>query len=98
MEQIGHAVAQAVRRRLFTATHELAPSSVHVEFVMDKVALGQVFLRFLRFYPVKIIPPLLHIHSYIFWWLHNGTFTGCSCTDTLSPHRNNNGAESILRS
>jgi hypothetical protein len=33
-----------------------------VGFVVDKVALGQVFLRVLRFSPVTIIPPLLHIH------------------------------------
>jgi hypothetical protein len=34
--------------------------SVHVEFVMDKVALGQVFLRVLRFSPANFIPPVLH--------------------------------------
>jgi hypothetical protein len=33
-----------------------------VGFVVDKVALGQVFLRVLQFSPVSIIPPLLHIH------------------------------------
>jgi hypothetical protein len=31
-----------------------------VGFVVDKVALGQVFLRVLRFSPVNFIPPLLH--------------------------------------
>jgi hypothetical protein len=31
-------------------------------FVSDKVALGQVSLRVLRYFPVSIIPPLLHIH------------------------------------
>jgi hypothetical protein len=36
------------------------PGSVHVEFVVDKVALGQVFLRVLRFSPVSFIPPVLH--------------------------------------
>jgi hypothetical protein len=34
-----------------------APRSVHVGFVVDKVALGQVFLRVLRFSPVSIVPP-----------------------------------------
>jgi hypothetical protein len=29
---------------------------------VDKVALGQVFLRVLQFSPANIIPPLLHIH------------------------------------
>jgi hypothetical protein len=31
-----------------------APGSIHVGFVVDKVALGQVFLRVLRFSPVSI--------------------------------------------
>jgi hypothetical protein len=39
-----------------------ASGSIHVGFVVDKVALGQVFLRVLRFSPVNIIPPLLHIY------------------------------------
>jgi hypothetical protein len=36
------------------------PGSVHVGFVVDKVALGQVFPRVLRFSPVDFIPPVLH--------------------------------------
>jgi hypothetical protein len=35
------------------------PGSVHAEFVVDKVALGQVFLRVLRFSFVSFIPPVL---------------------------------------
>jgi hypothetical protein len=35
---------------------------VHVGFVMKNVALVQVCLSELRFSPVSIIPPLLHIH------------------------------------
>jgi hypothetical protein len=35
------------------------PGSVHVGFVVEKVALGQVFLQVLWFSPVSIIPPLL---------------------------------------
>jgi hypothetical protein len=31
-----------------------------VGFVVDKVALGQVFPRILRFSPVNFIPPVLH--------------------------------------
>jgi hypothetical protein len=34
--------------------------SVHVGFVVDKVALGQMFLRALRFFPVSFIPPVPH--------------------------------------
>jgi hypothetical protein len=29
---------------------------------VDKVALGQVFLRILRFSPVSIVPPWRHAH------------------------------------
>jgi hypothetical protein len=36
------------------------PESVHVGFVVDKVALGQIFPRVLRFSPVNFIPPVLH--------------------------------------
>jgi hypothetical protein len=36
------------------------PGSVHVGFVVDEVALGQVFPRALRFSPVNFIPPVLH--------------------------------------
>jgi hypothetical protein len=35
------------------------PGPDHVGFVVDKVALGQVFLRVLRFSPVSFIPPVL---------------------------------------
>jgi hypothetical protein len=38
------------------------PGSVHVIFVVDRVALDQVFLRVLRFSPVSIILPVLHNH------------------------------------
>jgi hypothetical protein len=30
--------------------------------VVDKVAVGQVFIRVLRFFPVSIIPPGINIH------------------------------------
>jgi hypothetical protein len=36
------------------------PSPVHVGFMVDKVALGQVSPRVLRFSPVNLIPPVLH--------------------------------------
>jgi hypothetical protein len=36
------------------------PGSFHVGFVVDKVALGQVFLRVLQFSLVNFIPPVLH--------------------------------------
>jgi hypothetical protein len=33
---------------------------IHVGFVVDNLALGQVFPRVLRLYPVNFIPPVLH--------------------------------------
>jgi hypothetical protein len=36
------------------------PGPVHVKFVVDKVTLGQVLPRVLRFSPVSFIPPVLH--------------------------------------
>jgi hypothetical protein len=36
------------------------PGSVYVGFVVDKVSLGQVFPRVLRFSPVSFTPPVLH--------------------------------------
>jgi hypothetical protein len=36
---------------------------VHVGFVVDKAALGQVYLRVLCASPVNIIPPYLHTHT-----------------------------------
>jgi hypothetical protein len=47
-------MAQAVSRRPFDH------GSVHVGFVVDKVALGQGFLLVLRFFPVSFFPPVLH--------------------------------------
>jgi hypothetical protein len=39
--------------------------SVHVRFVVDKVALRQGFLLVLRCFPFSIIPPMLHTHFYL---------------------------------
>jgi hypothetical protein len=51
MDQRGKKPGQAKKKN---------PRSVHVGFVVDKVALGQVFPRVLRFSPVNLIPPVLH--------------------------------------
>jgi hypothetical protein len=53
----GRAMAQAVSRRPLTAAARVRAQVNPVGFVMDKVALGQVFLRVLRFSPANIIPP-----------------------------------------
>jgi hypothetical protein len=41
---------------------EFDPSSAHVKFVVDKVALRQVFLRVLRLFPVSVIPSMFRTH------------------------------------
>jgi hypothetical protein len=41
------------------------PGSVNVGFVVDEVALGQVFLLVLRFSPVSIILLVLHTHLHL---------------------------------
>jgi hypothetical protein len=38
------------------------PRSVHVRFVMDKMAVGQVSVQVLCFSLVSIIPPMFHTH------------------------------------
>jgi hypothetical protein len=53
-------MVQAVSRWPLTTEARVDPGSVHVGFVVDKVALGQVFPRVLRFSPVNSIPPVLH--------------------------------------
>jgi hypothetical protein len=57
-------IPQAVSwlRRLGAGLSPRRPGSIHVGFAVDKVALGQIFLRVIRFSPVNIIPPLLHMH------------------------------------
>jgi hypothetical protein len=40
--------------------HRFTLGSVHAGFVVDKVALGQVSLRVLRFSPASVIPPWHH--------------------------------------
>jgi hypothetical protein len=50
-------MAQAVSRQPLTAAARVRAQVKPVGFVVDKVALGQVFLQVLRFSPVNIIPP-----------------------------------------
>jgi hypothetical protein len=57
---------------------------------VDRVALGQVYIRVLRFSPVSIILPLLHIHSFIIWGMASGH------RDIVLPHHNNN-SNTVIR-
>jgi len=40
----------------------LNPTLVYLRFVVDEIAMGQIFLIVLQVSPVSIIPPLVHIH------------------------------------
>jgi hypothetical protein len=57
------------------------PRSIHVGFVVDKMALGLAFLRVLQFSPVNIIPPSFSIIVY-----HPRQWQ--QFRDVVSPHRN----------
>jgi hypothetical protein len=58
---LGHAIAQAVSRRL--PGFELRPG--HVGFVVDKVALGQVFSEYFGFPCQFSFQRLLHTHHHV---------------------------------
>jgi hypothetical protein len=49
-----------ISRRPPTVEVGFDPGSVHVGFLVDKVALGQAFPRVLQFSSVNSIPPVLH--------------------------------------
>ena len=55
-------MAQAVSDGPLT---EIDPRSVHVRFVVNKVAIGQVVPPVLQFSPVSSIPPTFHTHLHI---------------------------------
>jgi hypothetical protein len=54
----------------------VAPRAVHVRFVVDEVALKQVFLRVPWLSIVIIIPPILHFQSCVIWGMENGPVSG----------------------
>jgi hypothetical protein len=60
-------MAQAVTRRPLVAEVRSNARHLYVEFLVDEVAMGQGFLRQLRFSSVLITPPMPHIHSLIYY-------------------------------
>jgi hypothetical protein len=57
--------------------------------VVDKVAMKQVFLKVLRYSPVKTVPPLLNINPCIMWGMDKGSVSGHRSTNTslIPPQR-----------
>jgi hypothetical protein len=64
---MGPVLSQAVSRLPLTAKFRVNLRSVHVTFVVDRVAVGLVFLRLLQFCRKTIIPPILHTHISIIY-------------------------------
>jgi hypothetical protein len=62
---IGRAMAQAISRRTLTEAAWVRAQVNPVGFVVDKVALGQGFLRLLRFFPVPVNILPLQKNSFI---------------------------------
>ena len=56
-------------RRFVTGLSWRTPGSsmwpVHMGFVVDKVALGQVLSKYFRI-PISVIPPMFHTHSFLY--------------------------------
>jgi hypothetical protein len=73
---LGCAIAQVVSHWLLIAGARVRDQGNHVGFVVDKMEMGQVSLRLLRFPLVNIIPPLPHIHSWIIFETENGPISG----------------------
>jgi hypothetical protein len=68
--------------------------SIHVGFVVEKVALGQVFIRVLWFSPFNIIPPRLNNH--IIWRMNNRPIGGQSSeAHSHSINMNNHSATQV---
>jgi hypothetical protein len=60
-----------------------------VEFVVNEVAVGQVFLPVLLFSPVSIIPPALDTHSFTTDSIHSYQLTA-SLNTTLKKEKDIN--------
>jgi len=60
-----HVVDQGLVAGLSPQKTGLNPISVHVGFIVDKLALRRVSVRILRAISVVIIPPMLHTHTSI---------------------------------
>ena len=56
---------KAVIAGLSPRATEFDPRLANVVFVVDRLALGQVFLQVIRCPPVTIIAPFLHTHLYL---------------------------------
>jgi hypothetical protein len=79
------AIAQALVAGLSPQRLGFAPRSVHVRFVVDKVALGRVFVRVLGVLPHQYYFTVTS-HSYVIWGIDNGARWWQQLKDIVSPH------------
>jgi hypothetical protein len=91
---VGRALAQAVSRRPLTSEARVCVRSVHVGFMVDKVALRQIFYSY-SVYPVSIVPPWLHTRISTGGWttsplvaaIQSHGLTPLTCTTTTTQNR-----------
>jgi len=57
---------QLISRRLLTQMPIFNSRTVYVRFVVEKVALEQVFLQVLQFSSVRVIIPLFHLQQTLY--------------------------------
>jgi hypothetical protein len=67
-DRICPAIAQAVSRWLPTAAAWVRARFAHVGFVVDRVALGQVFSEYFGFPCQYLFHQLLHNHHHLIIW------------------------------
>jgi hypothetical protein len=65
--------------------HGFAPELIYVGFVVDKVALGQIFLRVLRFSPVNMSFHAAALQIHITWGMNNMSASGSSSETYSHP-------------
>jgi hypothetical protein len=63
-------MAQVVSRRSLTAEARVRARAIHVGFVVDKVALEQVFSEFFGF-PLSIYHSTVALQTHIVWGMRN---------------------------
>jgi hypothetical protein len=68
------------------------PRPVHLGFVVDKVALGHVSFRVLRFPPVTVVPPMFHTRLLVTDIVASNLGCTLNCQYSCMMHRSATGA------